>query len=133
MTWTRAFIAGLLGLIYPGVGHMYLREWLRAFAWFIIAILAAALVTPPELVEAVEIEGMSVLLDMSEYISLEAYAMLFAIRLLNALDASIIALRPRQEPDQSPSCPNCGGDLDDDLDFCPWCTFRLDRIETNEA
>ncbi|MFC6795806.1 zinc ribbon domain-containing protein [Halobaculum halobium] len=28
--------------------------------------------------------------------------------------------------DEAPACPNCGKELDADLDFCPWCTTRLD-------
>jgi hypothetical protein len=26
----------------------------------------------------------------------------------------------------STECPECGKELDPDLDFCPWCTTRLD-------
>ncbi|PSP91758.1 zinc ribbon domain-containing protein, partial [Halobacteriales archaeon QH_8_68_33] len=27
-------------------------------------------------------------------------------------------------------CPNCGEDLDPDLEFCHWCTERTDTRET---
>ncbi|MFB6251737.1 MAG: zinc ribbon domain-containing protein [Halobellus sp.] len=30
------------------------------------------------------------------------------------------------EPADVSSCPNCGKELDPDLDFCPWCTARLE-------
>ena len=27
------------------------------------------------------------------------------------------------------TCPNCGKELDPELDFCPWCTTRLDQVD----
>lgn len=31
--------------------------------------------------------------------------------------------------DDAGSCPNCGKELDPELDFCPWCTTRLDPAD----
>lgn len=127
--WAQAAIAVGLSILYPGLGHIYLRKWIRALAWFSIALLAAMLVMPVELVEATETEGLSVLLETSEYLSLEAITALFAIRILNAIDAAIIAIKPTKVEQGGNNCPNCGGELDDELDFCPWCTARLDPLE----
>lgn len=30
----RLWLASALAVIYPGLGHVYLREWLRALLWF---------------------------------------------------------------------------------------------------
>lgn len=129
--WVRAAIAIGLSVLYPGLGHVYLREWLRAIAWFAIAILAAMLVMPVELVEATETEGLSVLLRTSEFLTFEAITALLAIRMLNAIDAAILALKPTTPEQPTNNCPNCGGELDDDLDFCPWCTRHLDPAENS--
>lgn len=127
--WVRAAIAIGLSVLYPGLGHVYLREWIRAIAWFAIAILAAMLVMPVELVEATETEGLSVLLRTSEFLTFEAITALLAIRMLNAIDAAILALKPTEPEPPTNNCPNCGGELDDDIDFCPWCTLQLDSAE----
>ncbi len=127
--WVRAAIAIGLSVLYPGLGHVYLREWIRALAWFAIAILAAMLVMPVELVEATETEGLSVLLRTSEFLTFEAITALLAIRMLNAIDAAILALKPTEPKQPTNNCPNCGGELDDDIDFCPWCTMHLDPAE----
>lgn len=129
--WVRAAIAIGLSVLYPGLGHVYLREWLRAIAWFAIAILAAMLVMPVELVEATETEGLSVLLRTSEFLTFEAITALLAIRMLNAIDAAILALKPTTPEQPTNNCPNCGGELDDDIDFCPWCTKHLDPAENS--
>lgn len=129
--WVRAAIAIGLSVLYPGLGHVYLREWLRAIAWFAIAILAAMLVMPVELVEATETEGLSVLLRTSEFLTFEAITALLAIRMLNAIDAAILALKPTTSEQPTNNCPNCGGELDDDIDFCPWCTKHLDPAENS--
>ncbi|WP_049986392.1 DUF7575 domain-containing protein [Halobellus rufus] len=31
------------------------------------------------------------------------------------------------------SCPNCGKELDPELDFCPWCTTRLDSTDRTDG
>lgn len=129
--WVRAAIAIGLSVLYPGLGHVYLREWLRAIAWFAIAILAAMLVMPVELIEATETEGLSVLLRTSEFLTFEAITALLAIRMLNAIDAAILALKPTTPEQPTNNCPNCGGELDDDIDFCPWCTKHLDPAENS--
>ncbi|WP_336021696.1 zinc ribbon domain-containing protein [Halobellus salinisoli] len=30
------------------------------------------------------------------------------------------------------SCPHCGKELDPELDFCPWCTTRLDSADRTD-
>lgn len=127
--WVRAAIAIGLSVLYPGLGHVYLREWIRALAWFAIAILAAMLVLPVELVEATETEGLGILLRTNEFLTFEAITALLAIRMLNAIDAAILALKPTEPTQPTNNCPNCGGELDDDIDFCPWCTTPLEPAE----
>jgi len=125
----------VLGLVYPGLGHVYLRRWLRAVAWFVFAIVTAALVVPPSAFEAFDARGIQGLMDASEGFGLEVTLSLLAIRILNVADAYFVAVRDAAAKaaagavngDAVENCPNCGGELDDELDFCSWCTMRFER------
>jgi hypothetical protein len=129
MTRRRAIIAGVFAVIYPGLGHVYLREWLRALSWFGLALLTAALVVPADVLAAYQAGGLSQLYEASQSLPLAALGALFLVRLLNVVDAVRLALAPRRASVDSDtvSCPECGGEVDPDLDFCHWCTARLDH------
>lgn len=128
--WSRrALIAGVFAVIYPGLGHVYLREWLRALSWFALALLTAALVVPADIITAYETGGLSRLVEASRSLPLASLAALLLVRLLNVVDAVRLALAPRRtaaSPDAT-TCPQCGGEVDPQLDFCHWCTAELDR------
>lgn len=125
---TRAIIAAALATIYPGLGHVYLREWFRAFAWFVLSVATAALVVPPDVVSAYETGGFGALWEASRSLPMEALLAVLAVRVLNVVDAAWLGLQPTQSSGSTdgPSCPNCGRELDADLDFCHWCTAPLD-------
>lgn len=127
----RAVLAAVLAVVYPGLGHVYLREWVRAVAWFGLALLTAVVVVPESTVVALESNGLAALASASEDLPLEAFLALLAVRLLNAIDAAVLGLRPApvQDP-KTVTCPSCGRELDDDLDFCHWCTQPLRTAET---
>ncbi|MFC3478418.1 zinc ribbon domain-containing protein [Halobacterium litoreum] len=138
----RGVIAAVLGFVYPGLGHVYLRKWVRALSWFVLAIATAALVVPTSAYEAFNARGAQGLLEASESFGIEVTLSLLAIRLLNVADAYLVAVRESESTargatgdaggSESPpepaaeTCPSCGKELDEDLDFCPWCTQRLD-------
>lgn len=129
MTRRRALLAGVFAVIYPGLGHVYLREWLRALSWFGLALLTAALVVPGDVLTAYEAGGLSRAFEASRDLPLASMAALLLIRLLNVVDAVRLALAPRQVLDgpAAITCPECGGEIDPELDFCHWCTTRLDH------
>ncbi|MFB6354540.1 MAG: zinc ribbon domain-containing protein [Halobacteriales archaeon] len=130
MSRRRAVVAGAFAVIYPGLGHLYLREWLRALSWFGLALLTAALVVPADVLTAYEAGGLSALLEASRHLPLATVGTLLAVRLLNVVDAVRLALVSRQPLGEAatPTCPECGGEVDPELDFCHWCTARLDRV-----
>lgn len=143
----RGLVAAGLSLVYPGIGHLYLRAWVRALAWFALAFATTAILTPPELLAAFQQQGLSALTtsDIPQDLTLA----LLVVRALNVMDAYVVAVRQARtsDPDLDPdttdsdptdldkaagdpeSCPNCGRELDDDIDFCPWCTHELDGEE----
>lgn len=124
----RVLIAAVLATIYPGLGHVYLREWLRALAWFGLSILAAAVVVPPEILAASQTGGLDGLVEAARDLPNDVLLTLVMIRGLNVVDAVWLALRrkPSRRSADGPSCPNCGRELDAELDFCHWCTTHLE-------
>ncbi|WP_435063033.1 DUF7575 domain-containing protein [Halobaculum sp. EA56] len=150
----RPWLAGLLALLVTGLGHAYLRRWLRGLGWLAATFAAVALLVPPEVVEA---------LNAGEPLSNPADALPpVVVVVASAVDAYLLARRTRSRaaapagatgpgPADGPTasatagaaaadpahgaearaCPECGKDLDADLDFCPWCTAELDRPGPN--
>lgn len=109
----------------PGLGHVYLRAWLRALLWFWLAVLSVVVFIPEELVAGVE--TMSDAISLSSELPLEADLAIFAVIAFSAADAYWQATETKQRADGT-RCPHCGHELDEnlDLDFCHWCTEPLD-------
>ncbi|WP_277553618.1 zinc ribbon domain-containing protein [Halobaculum limi] len=161
----RPWLAALLALVVTGLGHAYLRRWLRGFGWFAATFAAIVLLVPPEVVEAINTGG-------TIANPVDALPPVFVV-VASAVDAYLLARETQRDaratraatmtaeagatdratdrasddaergvvgdvaPDQlsdeadAPSCPACGKELDPDLDFCPWCTTKLDRAGPN--
>ncbi|MCD2202011.1 zinc ribbon domain-containing protein [Halobacterium sp. KA-6] len=144
----RGVIAAVLGFVYPGLGHVYLRRWVRAVSWFVLALVTAALVVPESAYQAFQTDGFAGLVEASESFGLEVTLSLLVIRVLNVVDAYLVAVRDtaNEVAERVPTpggadadaagepveCPECGKELDSDLDFCPWCTTRFDTA-TDDA
>ncbi|MFB6221295.1 MAG: zinc ribbon domain-containing protein [Halolamina sp.] len=139
----RPFVAALLGLLVTGFGHIYLRRWLRAVAWFAVAF-AVSLVFVPETTAAAILAGESV-----DPVSLLPGAL---VGVVSALDAFIIARREvstgaeaavangdaERETEtnaatETVDCPACGQPVDPDLGFCHWCTTEFEGGGTDDA
>lgn len=122
----------MFAFLYPGLGHVYLRAWLRAIGWFVLAIVAAALVVPESAIVAYEQGGFDALYAASQDFGTDVFISLLGIRILNVIDAYLTAIRQTQASEavaEEGTCPSCGKELDPELDFCPWCTTRLDQYE----
>lgn len=120
-------------MLSPGLGHVYLREWLRAVLWFGLILGATSQLvnvspTPAELtVSAIVNTSMAA----AEDVPLRSRLALFAITSISMADAYWIATRGNQQAatDEGVSCPHCGREVDEDLAFCHWCTTRLEPQE----
>ncbi|MGB9986475.1 DUF7575 domain-containing protein [Salarchaeum japonicum] len=151
----RGILAAALSFVYPGLGQLYRRAWLRALAWVTLAIAIAYFLTPPELLTAFEEQGLAVFETAT--IPMELTIALLVIRVLSATDAYFVTVAqaanreaaaanavptpgdtnaesasasPSPSPEEAAAtCPNCGRELDDDLDFCPWCTYEFESKE----
>ncbi len=135
----RPWLAVLLAIIYPGLGHVYLRKWGRALLWFVVIIASTSFLIPDGAIpESVSLDALT---TAAEAMPLEVSLALLILSLLSVLDAYWLANRAN-EMARSPvadrdgtgtaDCPNCGKELDEDLDFCPWCTERLVEPEEDD-
>ncbi|WP_299266380.1 zinc ribbon domain-containing protein [Halorientalis sp.] len=122
----RPLLAAVLGLVYPGLGHVYLREWARALLWFGLLILTGSLLIPDGVYPTtVTVESLT---EMSRAMPLRAVVALSAVTGMNMVDAYILASRSNetsQPVTEGTQCPSCGREVDADLEFCHWCTTEL--------
>ncbi|MFB6251166.1 MAG: zinc ribbon domain-containing protein [Halobellus sp.] len=138
-TRRRAMIAALVAVLgasvgVAGVGHLYLRKWRRAAAWFSLVVgativLLSVFVDPSTL----SLAGPAALASIDpETLPTVVTVPVFGLLFLNALDAYRLATRDLRPPDEV-TCPHCGGELDLDISFCPWCTEKLPDANRPEA
>jgi hypothetical protein len=111
----RQWVAGLLGVLYPGLGHAYLRRWPRALGWFCLAVGAVVLLLNPAE------PGFDGALQAFRDAPATTKFALSATTAASGADAFHLA----RERDTGPTCPSCGKDVDHGVDFCIWCTEPL--------
>lgn len=121
----RPWLAALLGVLATGLGHAYLRRWWRAFAW-IAALFAVSVLSVDS--------GMVDVVANGNPLDLVSATPVLVVASLSALDAYLLARVQNAMERLSPTdgelthCPNCGKELDPDLDFCQWCSTDLARF-----
>lgn len=113
----RPWLAALLAVLLTGLGHLYLREWFRAAMWYGFALSAALIFVPESTVQA--------LVENGTRPALAEIAPILAIQVLSVVDAYRVALKRNVMAGETP-CPHCGRPLDEDLQFCHWCTTPLE-------
>ena len=127
-TGKRPWLAALLSVLYPGLGHVYLRLWGRALLWFLSIVTATALLVPPEAYPSAL--SVSAAMEAAQALPLTVSLTILLMTLLNVLDAYMMAKRRSKSggdaSEGEPTCPNCGKEVDGDLDFCQWCTTELE-------
>lgn len=132
----RPWLAAFLALLQPGLGHLYLREWLRAVMWFGFFLSSIALFLPESVFTAAQSGGLQAYIDAVSKLSLQTMLPILTVEFFNIFDAYWMALRRNRtvEAVAGERCPACGREVDDDLDFCQWCTTPLtdDQREDGE-
>jgi hypothetical protein len=130
----RPWLAALLGTLATGLGHLYLRRWLRAAGWLAALFGVTAIFVDPAAIEAyasgnaVSVLSIAPALLVTACSAVDAYLL---ARVQNLIaEARATADRGHQSAvvDDSRPCPNCGQSLDPDLEFCHWCTTELDGV-----
>jgi hypothetical protein len=147
----RPWLAAVLAVIYPGLGHLYLRRWFRALAWFLLVFLTVQITLPQSALPESGEFSVEAVLEASQALPIEATFALLVLTILNIADAYYLARQRNagaeatrsgasgsdgpvgsvigtEADDDEPTdrCPHCGRTTDTDLDFCQWCGDPLD-------
>ena len=128
-------IAVVLAVLYPGLGHVYLRRWGRAFLWFVTIIATVVWLVPPDAMPATF--SIDAILEARQNVPTHVALIALVLSALSVIDAYWIAANSGQDADaaepstpvddgDTQTCPNCGKELDADLDFCHWCTTEFE-------
>ena len=127
----RTWLAALLTVFVPGLGHLYIQMWGGAILWFLLYFVATVLLFPDQSApDELSIDG---LVAWSEAMPLEVTLTILGITALCMVDVYIRtkqinrhASRQADSGGDIQYCPNCGKELDEDIDFCHWCTTELE-------
>lgn len=119
----RPWLAAFLGAAGMGLGHLYLRRWLRAVGWATFALLANYLFVPESALEAIIANGQVAWLDILPLIAVSVASALDAYQLA-VVNNHLLRMRSPDEGTRT-ACPSCGRPADSDLDFCQWCGASL--------
>jgi len=132
MSRLRSALAVGLSLLFPGLGHAYLRQWVRALLWAALSISASALLLPEPATSGTVLERATATV---EAMSTTETFVLLSMSVFAAIDAFIVSVQQANHDPDAVRCPHCGGEIDEDLDFCHWCTSRIDGPgdETDES
>ncbi|RKD89288.1 zinc ribbon domain-containing protein [Halopiger aswanensis] len=132
----RPWLAALLAALVTGFGHLYLRRWRRAVGWLVLSVAATALFVDPAAIDEI-LAGTAtpdVLLAVAPSLFITGLSVIDAYLLARA---HVVQSQPPVEgaadTDDAISCPHCGKDVDPELDFCHWCTTRLDDLERERS
>ncbi|WP_158057845.1 zinc ribbon domain-containing protein [Halorussus halophilus] len=131
----RPWLGAILAFFLPGLGHVYLREWLRSLMWFGFVLSAVVLFVPipDSAMAAAETGGVQAAWDAamqtSQNLPMEAMLPILVVRVFSAIDAYWLALQGQTEEQEGERCPACGKPVDEELDFCQWCTTPLAEHE----
>lgn len=123
-TRRRPWLAAVLAVFVPGLGHVYLRSWARALGWLWVVILSVVLFVPEQLVTCAD--SFYGTLALSSAFPREAQFAVVGAIALSAGDAYRQAGRTNGRA-VGRRCPHCGHELEGgaELDFCHWCTEPL--------
>lgn len=148
LTKLRPWLAAILGLVITGLGHLYLRRWRRAAFWVLLTFAVSALFVPAEAFDP--LTGGAVIPPSEFAAVLRELVPILVVSFASVLDAFFLGLRqaaaradrpavedaeesaatvtdPVADPDaDTVTCPECGREVDADIDFCHWCTTPLD-------
>lgn len=126
----RPWLAALLALAITGLGHAYLRRWGRAFGWLALVYASLALFVPAEAVDAAA-EGFTATSGSLSSVDPLVFLPPLLVALGSVADAYVLARAERDaavaasEAEDVLTCPDCGREVEGDLEFCHWCTTRF--------
>jgi len=144
----RPYLAALLGMLVTGLGHLYLRRWLRAIAWLALAFAISVAFVPESAATAVlageQVDPVALLPGL--FVGVASAIDAFRIARQEQADAQRRAVttetfggaeqvtpEPAADADgETIDCPACGKPVDPDLGFCHWCTTEFETPDRDD-
>ena len=123
----RPWLAALLAVLATGLGHLYLRRWRRAVGWIVALVGASVLFVDPGTVDALLAGDPVDPLAIAPIAVVGGFSVVDAYLLASAQNA-LARQRAAVADGKLTHCPSCGKELDDDLEFCHWCSTDLERF-----
>lgn len=134
--WNNPLVASLLAWAVPGLGHLYLRRWLRAAGWLLAVYAVTLLFGPAQPVDVLAVGAFDTLVSLLPLSVVVGASILDAHRVATAMRAGTTSRDhgASELPDQLVVCQSCGRGVDAQLDFCHWCTteFDADELDTGD-
>ncbi|MCU4717839.1 zinc ribbon domain-containing protein [Halapricum hydrolyticum] len=87
----RPWLAAVLSLLYPGIGHLYLREWFRALLWLALVFAASYVFVPADATP--ETLSVSAIIEASQAVPTYGMVAMLALTVLCMGDAYVLARR----------------------------------------
>ncbi|MFY4813040.1 DUF6677 family protein [Haloarcula argentinensis] len=130
----RPLLAVVLAFIFPGLGHFYLRKWVRGLLWLGLLFMLSVVFVATGAIDPVTQLSLDAISSSYESRPTVVTIGSVVITTLNVVDAYWVAVNENQtqEVEAGTMCPNCGKELDEDIDFCHWCTTQLEPVEADQ-
>ncbi|MFB6205528.1 MAG: zinc ribbon domain-containing protein [Haloglomus sp.] len=120
----------------PGLGHAYLRSWVRAVLWFGLWAMTVLVVVPAPGAPATEpVAFLRGLATGMQTLEIEASLALGSVTAFSVIDAYWLGARTAVRDEAAASqftCPACGRETDPELGFCQWCTTEFDADDASD-
>lgn len=116
----RPWLAALLAAVVTGLGHVYLRRWRRGVGWLAVLFGVSAFFVDPAAIDALWSGAPVDPMAVAPILIVGALSVADAYLLAHAHNA--VARLTVPSDGRLTHCPNCGGELDPDIEFCHWCT-----------
>ena len=127
-------IASLLAWAVPGLGHLYLRRWLRAFGWLLGFYVVATFLVPPAVLDAYATGTLDDPFAVLPLAFVLAASMFDAYRIAKRManeETGETSTRATADPETGlVTCPSCRKESDPELGFCHWCTTEFDVADS---
>lgn len=123
----RPWLAALLAALATGLGHLYLRRWRRAVGWLAVLLVASVLFGDPATVDALAAGGSVDPLAVAPILLAGSASVVDAYLLAHAHNR--VAHPTGASAEGLAECPNCGREVEADLEFCHWCTAEFDDVD----
>lgn len=127
----RPWLAAVLAALATGLGHLYLRRWRRALLWLGVLFITTVLFVDPAAINGLATGGATDPLSIAAIVIVGGLSVVDAYLLAHVHNRVAHLIESRDG--RLTHCPDCGREVDPDLDFCHWCTTEIGDIDAVPA